>query len=90
MSDTWDRYEYLKALWLEFHGRLQPNEEIDERTEKLGCQLDKDKRWELIQLIDCLNLECETVSLESFISGSRLAMGIAKEVSYEAKFLEKD
>ena len=90
MSDTWDRYEYLKVLWLEFHGRLQPNEEIDERTEKLGCQLDKDKRWELIQLIDCLTLECETVSLESFISGFRLAIGIAKEVSYEAKFLEKD
>lgn len=90
MSDTWDRYEYLQALWLEFHGRLQSNEEIDERTEKLGEHLDKDKRWELIQLIDCLNLECETVSLESFISGFCLAMGIAWEVSYEAKFLEKD
>ena len=56
----------------------------------LENQLDKKTRWELIQLIDQMNLECERISLESFISGFRVAMGIASEVSYEAKFLEKN
>lgn len=90
MSDIFDRYEYLKKLWLDFYGLLKMDEETEEMSNALEKQLDKKTRWELIQLIDQMNLECERVSLESFISGFRVAMGIAKEVSYEAKFLEKD
>ena len=90
MSDIFDRYEYLKKLWLDFYGMLKMNEESEQMASTLENQLDKKTRWELIQLIDQVNLECERVSLESFISGFRVAMGIAKEVSYEAKFLEKD
>ena len=66
------------------------DEESEEMANALENQLDKKTRWELIQLIDQMNLECERVSLESFITGFRVAMGIAKEMSYEAKFLEKD
>ena len=90
MSDIFDRYEYLKKLWLDFYGLLRMDEESEKMAQALENQLDKKTRWELIQLIDQMNLECERVSLESFISGFRVAMGIAKEVSYEAKFLEKD
>ena len=90
MSDIFDRYEYLKKLWLDFYGLLKMDEESEKMASTLENQLDKKTRWELIQLIDQMNLECERVSLESFISGFRVAMGIAKEVSYEAKFLEKD
>ena len=90
MSDIFDRYEYLKKLWLDFYGLLKMDEESEKMASALENQLDKKTRWELIQLIDQMNLECERVSLESFISGFRMAMGIAKEVSYEAKFLEKD
>lgn len=90
MSDIFDRYEYLKKLWLEFYGPLKMDAENEKMASALENQLDKKIRWELIQLIDQMNLECERVSLESFISGFRVAMGIAKEVSYEAKFLEKD
>lgn len=90
MSDVFDRYEYLKKLWKDFYGLLRMDEETEEMTQALENQLDKKTRWELIQLIDQMNLECERVSLDSFISGFRVAMGIAKEVSYEAKFLEKD
>ena len=90
MSDIFDRYEYLKKLWLDFYGLLRMDEESEEMSKELENQLDKKTHWELIQLIDQMNLECERVSLESFISGFRVAMGIAKEVSYEAKFLEKD
>ena len=90
MSDIFDRYEYLKKLWLDFYGMLKMDEESEKMASALENQLDKKTRWELIQLIDQMNLECERVSLESFISGFRVAMGIAKEVSYEAKFLEKD
>ena len=90
MSDIFDRYEYLKKLWLDFYGLLRMDEESEEMAKELENQLDKKTRWELIQLIDQMNLECERVSLESFISGFRVAMGIAREVSYEAKFLEKD
>lgn len=90
MSDIFDRYEYLKKLWLDFYGLLKMDEESEKMASALENQLDKKTRWELIQLIDQMNLECERVSLESFISGFRVAMGIAREVSYEAKFLEKD
>lgn len=90
MSDIFDRYEYLKKLWLDFYGLLKMDEESEKMASALENQLDKKTRWELIQLIDQMNLECERVSLKSFISGFRVAMGIAREVSYEAKFLEKD
>ncbi|MBR6701341.1 MAG: hypothetical protein IKL72_06400 [Firmicutes bacterium] len=90
MSDIFDRYEYLKKLWLDFYGLLKMDEESEKMASALENQLDKKTRWELIQLIDQMNLECERVSLKSFISGFRVAMGIAKEISYEAKFLEKD
>ena len=90
MSDIFDRYEYLKKFWSEFYGLLKMDAESEKMASALENQLDKKTRWELIQLIDQMNLECERVSLESFISGFRVAMGIAKEVSYEAKFLEKD
>lgn len=90
MSDIFDRYEYLKKLWSDFYDLLKMDEESEKMASALENQLDKKTRWELIQLIDQMNLECERVSLESFISGFRVAMGIAKEVSYEAKFLQKD
>lgn len=90
MSDIFDRYEYLKKLWSDFCGLLKMDAESEEMVNALENQLDKKTRWELIQLIDQMNLECERVSLESFISGFRVAMGISKEVSYEAKFLERD
>ena len=90
MSDIFDRYEYLKKLWSDFYGLLKMDAESENMASKLENQLDKKTRWELIQLIDQMNLECERVSLESFISGFRVAMGIAREVSYEVKFLEKD
>lgn len=90
MNDLFDRYEYLRKLWLDFYGLLKMDEETEEMAKALENQLDKKTRWELIQLIDQMNLDCERVSLESFISGFRVAMGIAREVSYEAKFLAKD
>lgn len=80
----------MKKLWIDFYGPLKKDAESEEMANALENQLDKKTRWELIQLIDQMNLECERVSLESFITGFRVAMGIAKEVSYEAKFLEKD
>lgn len=90
MSEIYDQYEYLKKFWIEFYGYLSPNEEIDDMIENLENQLHQKKRRKLIRLIDRMNLECEKISLESFISGFRVAMGIAREVSYEAKFLDKD
>lgn len=90
MSDIFDKYEYLKKLWSDFYGLLKMEEQSEKMASALEEQLDKKTRWELIQLIDQMNLECERVSLESFISGFRVAMGIAKEVSYEVKFLEKE
>lgn len=90
MNEIFDQYEYLKKFWIEFYGYLSPNEEIDDMIENLENQLHQKTRRELIQLIDRMNLECEKISLESFISGFRVAMGIAREVSYGAKFLDKD
>ena len=90
MSDIFDRYEYLKKLWSDFYGLLKMDEQSEKMASAFEEQLDKKTRWELIQLIDQMNLECERVSLESFITGFRVAMGIAREVSYEVKFLEKD
>lgn len=75
---------------MEFYGHLTPNEEFDELTENLENQLNKKTRWELFQFVDQMNLECEKVSLESFISGFQVAMGIAREVSYGAKFFDRD
>lgn len=90
MNDIFDKYEYLKKLWSDFYGLLKMDEESVKMASALENQLDRKTRWELIQLIDQMNLECERVSLESFISGFRVAMGVAREISYEAKFLAKD
>ncbi len=89
MNNIFDRYEYLKKLWLDFYGLLKMDAESEKMASELENQLDKKTRWELIQLIDQMNLECERGSLESFISGFRLAMGIARKVSYEARFLDR-
>ena len=69
MSNISDRYEYLKKLWSDFYGLLKMDEETEEMAKALENQLDKKTRWKLIQLIDQMNLECERVSLESFIAG---------------------
>ena len=85
MSDIFDRYEYLKKLWSDFYGLLKMDAESEEMVNALENQLDKKTRWELIQLIDQMNLECERVSLENFISGFRVAMGIAREATSNNK-----
>ena len=79
MSDIFDRYEYLKKLWLDFYGLLKMDAESEKMASELKNHLDKKTRWELIQLIDQMNLECERVSLESFISDFEWQWGLLKK-----------
>lgn len=76
-----DDYNYMRALWDRFYERTAADTVSDELHHTLSEQLDTDGRKQLLRLIDCKNMYTEIVSLESFIAGFRLAVGIASELS---------
>lgn len=85
-----DDYNYMKALWSHFYGRIPPDPISDELHHVLGEQLSKEQRKQLLRLVDSKNRHCEDVSLESFVAGFRLATGIAKEISGEWYDFDQD
>jgi len=76
-----DDYNYMRALWDRFYERTVVDSASDDMHYALSEQLDKDNRKQLLRLVDSKNMYTEIISLESFIAGFRLAVGIAAELS---------
>ena len=76
-----DDYNYMRALWNRFYEGTEADTASDALHHALSEQLDKDSRKQLLRLVDSKNMYTEIVSLESFIAGFRLAVGIASELS---------
>ena len=78
---NFDDYNYMRALWNQFYERTEADTASDALHHALSEQLDKDSRKQLLRLVDSKNMYTEIISLESFIAGFRLAVGIAAELS---------
>lgn len=76
-----DDYNYMRALWNRFYVRTAADTASDVLHHTLSERLDKDNRKQLLRLVDSKNMYTEIVSLESFIAGFRLAVGITSELS---------
>ena len=76
-----DDYNYMRALWDRFYDRTTEDSVSDALHHALSERLDKNSRKQLLRLVDSKNMYTEIVSLESFIAGFRLAVGIATELS---------
>lgn len=76
-----DDYNYMRALWDMFYERTEEDSITRELHDELREHLDAEERKQLLRLIDRKNMYIEVVSLESFIAGFRLAVGMATELS---------
>jgi hypothetical protein len=76
-------YDYLRALHQRFCREpdcAEQRREIEMTCEQLRTQMDREERRKLLRLIDVQDEIRNESSLESFVSGFRLAWGIAKEL----------
>ena len=82
-------YNYMAALQQNFCPDTN-DQEIRRRTEvlrsELNQKLDQEDRRRLLELIDMHILLREHAALENFISGFRLALGIALELSKDGRY----
>lgn len=70
-------YEYMKALCAQFYqGPSSLEAPLPEGS--------REERKRFLALLDKLNEQCETISLNSFIAGFQLAAGIAREITPSA------
>lgn len=81
--------DYMKALRQRFSGGSpyhEERQEIEVIRQALRAQLDKPQRKLLLALIDGESQLRNQMALDNFISGFRLAAGIARELSMKAPY----
>ena len=76
-----NEYDYMKALWAQFYDGPTALEE------PLPEDGSREVRRRFLKLMDKLDERCETISLDSFIAGFKLAAGIAREITPSAYYL---
>lgn len=82
-------YEYMYGLNAKFFKAPELNElkqELNRLHRELSAQMDKDTRRKLLQLVDLSDTLQNKVSFAAFVSGFRLADGIAKELGQEKAY----
>mgnify|MGYP001125456444 CR=1 FL=1 len=76
-------YDYMQALQEKFFSDdiyAKQRQEIETIRYKLSHTLDKQRRKQLLQLVDAESQLREDMVLDSFITGFRLACGIGSEL----------
>jgi len=76
-------YDYMQALQEKFFSEdiyAEQRQEIETMRCKLSHTLDKQRRKQLLQLVDAESQLREDMTLDSFIAGFRLACGICNEL----------
>ena len=82
-------YDYMKALHARFCREPDLQEvraELDRSYREIKARLGQQDQETLLQLADLENELREEVSLESFLSGFKLALGIAAELAPSYSF----
>ena len=80
-----NEYDYMKALWAQFY------DSPTALAEPLPEDGSREERRRFLKLMDKLDERCETISLNSFIAGFKLAAGIAREITPSAySFIEAE
>ena len=80
--------ELLKALYDGFYEKLpsmQLKAEIERCHQELIEKLEKPERKLVLQIIDCKDQIAEDLSIDSFISGFRLAWKLSQELNMYEK-----
>ena len=83
-------YDYMKALYLRFHGEAPRSEELTKLYESVKQGLDRERQKILLRLADAEIAYCEDIALESFVSGWCLAAGIAEELKNHRYSFEQE
>ena len=83
-------YDYMKALYLRFHGEAPRGDKLNELYESVKQGLDRDHQKLLLRLADAEIACCEDVALQSFVSGWCLASGIAEELKEHRYSFEQE
>ena len=76
-------YDYMQALREKFfsdNAYTERRQEIETMRCKLSHTLDKQRRKQLLQLVDAESQLRDDMTLDSFIAGFRLACGICSEL----------
>ena len=76
-------YDYMQALQEKFFSDdayAEQRQEIEAMRYKLSHTLDKQRRKQLLQLVDAESQLRNGMTLDSFIAGFRLACGIGSEL----------
>ena len=76
--------EMLKALYDGFYEKLpatQLKAEIERCHQELIEKLEKPERKQVLQIIDCKDQIAEDLSIDSFITGFRLAWKLSQELN---------
>ena len=72
--------DYMMALYTRFCTPYTPSEQEKQLEQHLKSQLSKEQRKRLLRLTDYRNMARDDFGFEAFISGFRLATGIAIEL----------
>ncbi len=75
--------DYMKALHQRFFQEPENTEEeqeTEQAEQALKATLDREQRKLLLELVNTQSLWQGRISLESFIAGFRLALGVAREL----------
>lgn len=76
-------YDYMQALQEKFFSNdayAEQQQEIETMRCKLSHTLDKQRRKQLLKLVDAESQLRDDMTLDSFIAGFRLACGICSEL----------
>lgn len=75
-------YDYMRALENRFNSKssCKQRQQLEAMRQEVAALLDKEGRKKLLRLVDAHTMAQEEMALTSFISGFRLAFGIAMEL----------
>lgn len=81
-------YNYMRALEDRFTSKPshERRQELEAKRQEVAALLEKQGRKKLLRLVDAHTMAQEEIALTSFISGFRLAWGIATELSVNGSY----
>lgn len=76
-------YDYMRALEERFNSKpsCEQRQQLEAKRQEVAAILDKPGRKKLLRLVDAHTMAQEEMAFNGFISGFRLAWGIATELS---------
>ncbi len=81
-------YDYMRALEDRFTPKpnQKQRQELESKRQEVAVLLDKSGRKKLLRLVDAHTIAQEEAALNGFITGFRLAWGIAMELGADGSY----